>query len=144
MGYAIKRGTHRIPLAEFDGSDNWVEIHAGRSYGQRVALSAQALSLRIEGEETKTDFDLAENRLGLLESSIVSWSLRAEDEDPEPMPICRQTFQNELDGPVGDFIAEQITSYYEGTKLDPKAASSSNANSTEPSPPKQPSRPRSR
>lgn len=115
MGYRAGLGTHRIYLKDFDGSENWVDIRASRTYGQRLRTASAAVRVQMPtqpGEQSRAEVDLYGLRIGLLEQSIVAWSLKADDADPEPMPLTRESFAS-LDEALGEWLAEQIESYYD-------------------------------
>ena len=127
-GYGSHPGAapHRIDLAPFDGSDNWVDIRPSRTSG--AATRVQSALLEIGGvaadgtAQLTTRANLTEARLVLFEGSILAWSLKADDADAEPMPLTRTVFADVLDGDVGNFLDGEITRYYARRRLSPEAA----------------------
>lgn len=141
MGYGVRQGTHRIELSEFDGSGNWVDIKAGRSYGDSLRQTKAGLQVRFgkRDQEGAVDFDMMASRLALFEQSIVAWSLRADEGDAEPMPLTRETYTERLSEDVGEWLAEQIQGYYDARLLADDDRKNSNGPSTGPSPSTAPS-----
>jgi len=134
-GYGVGSATHRILLADYDGSDNWVDIRAGRSSG--AASRVQFAGMRITGvTATGTPIlDVREDPLVLMRrqlfvESIVGWSLRADEADEAPMPLTPDVFVEVLDGDVGEWLDGQITSYYARRRLGDDAQGESTGSSS--------------
>lgn len=131
-------GRHRLTLREFDGTDDWVEIRAGRS--SRAAARINSAGVEIGGLTAdgrpllSAKFDLNEMRSVLFEESIVAWSFRGDDGASGPLPVERYTFEA-LDGPLGAWLDAEITRYYSQRRLPDDAAKNSNGNSLAPSEP---------
>ncbi len=120
--YGVKKARHRIEFKEFDGSDNWCDILAGRSSG--AATRVQFAGVKIVGlsPSGEPQFAVRENplmdmRAALFEESILEWTLKADEADSAPMSLTRDTFLEVLDGAVGDWLDAQITTYYQNRKL---------------------------
>lgn len=142
MGYGVRQGTHRIELSEFDGSGNWVDIKAGRSYGDRLRQTKAGLQFKLatkRGSETAVDFDMMASRIALFEQSIVAWSLRADEGDAEPMALTRETYTERLSEEVGEWLANEIQGYYDARLLADDDRKNSSGPSTGPSPSTAPS-----
>lgn len=136
MGYGVRQGTHRIDLTGYDGSANWVDIKAGRSYGDRLTQTNAGLQVQLgdrrRGTPSAASFDMAASRLVLFEQSIVAWSLRADEGDAEPMPLTRTTFADRLGEEIGEWLANEIQAYYDARLLTEDAAKNSNGPLTGP------------
>lgn len=130
MGYrARKDATHRISLGPFDGSDNWVDIKAVRSYGDRLKASgAAAMAAASSGGGALA---VMEQRMVLFETCLVAWSLRAEDGDPQVMALTREAF-TDLPEHVGDYIATEMLAHYNRRELAEDDLKNSNGPSTGP------------
>lgn len=122
MGYGASRARHRISLKEFDGSDNWVDIYAQRTSGAAARLASVSFVITgVNGDGTPViraaeDF-LAQMRSQLFRDSIVEWSLKADDDDPSPMPLTVATFELLLGEQVGNWLDQTITAYYRDQAL---------------------------
>ncbi len=115
MGYRAATAAHRILLKELDGSDNWVDIREGRSYGMMMDGLARAglvTGISAYGTPQYASIDLKSAALALLEQSVLAWSLRAEDSDAEPMPLERESYEN-LPEQVAVFLNQRIQAHYQ-------------------------------
>lgn len=138
MGYGSKAEvTHRIRLADYDGSDEWVDIKARRSIADKeaesfagVKLSGGKVSLTGDMTADVSDFDFAAVRVVRFQRSIVAWSLKADDADPAPMPLTEDTFRNVLDAELTEWLSDAILRYYEARTLGKASASRLNGSST--------------
>lgn len=120
MGYGINRGVHRISLEPFDGSGNWVDIRATRSYGAMRRLQGSGLRYKVgAGNTQEIDYDFEGAAIALMATSIVAWSLKADEGDAEPMPVNEETFRERLDASVGEWLAGEIDAYYKPKDVSP-------------------------
>lgn len=133
MGYVANKGVHRIELSDFDGSANWVEIHAARSYGAALRQKTAGLKANFseKAADSTVDFDFAASRLALFKESIVGWSLKGEETDAEALPLTDETFLA-LDEGVGDWLAEQIQGWYKARTVSEPDRKNSNGRLTAP------------
>ena len=78
-GYGASSRPHRISLAGYDGSDNWVDIREGRSSAAAARVNAAAVRMTgVSADGTPSigaELNLAAMRLQLFRESILAWSL---------------------------------------------------------------------
>lgn len=137
-GYAASRETHRIYLRELNGSEDYVDIKAGLSAGARTRTQFAAFRIvGLKADNTPmvdlTAQPFVDMRRALFVEAIVSWSLKANEGDAEPMELSPETYIEVLDGAVGDWLDTQITAYYNQRQITPDTAKNSNGNSSAPS-----------
>lgn len=134
MGYGVQTGTHRIELVDFDGSDNWVDIRAARSYGAAQRQKAAGLRMKIgdKGKNSEVDFDFAASNLVMFKESIVAWSLKRSETDADPMPLTEETFREGLGETIGEWLAEEMQAYYSARTLSEEDRKNSNGRLTAP------------
>lgn len=134
-GYAATRGTHRISLEPFNGSDDWVDIVAGRSSAAAARVQSAGMALTgVAADGTprvSATLDIGAMRLASFREFILAWSLRASPEDEEPMPLSDAAFQ-QLDAEFGAWLDTQITVYYAQRKLSEERLKNSGRPSTGP------------
>lgn len=130
MGYrATKTELYRIPLAPLDGTDNWVDVKARRSYGDRLKANQAVIGSVNNGEATS--LNVVEGRMVMFETCIVAWSLKAEDSDTSPMPLTRDVFMD-LPEAVGVYLAERMSEHYSRTEMSDDDLKNSSGPSTGP------------
>jgi hypothetical protein len=129
MGYGSSRDNkYRIYLRDFDGSDNWVDIKERRSENDKNAVQMAGVKIG-QGNAMFTmpgtgvtlpadlsGFDFLAARIVRFERMIIAWSLKANDDDAEPMPLTEDTFRNRLDADVAEWLTDQIETYYQNRR----------------------------
>lgn len=109
--FSSGRGTHRILLAEYDGSDDWVDIRESLPWRDALALRSMGVTgMRQTGPgQVEYVLDAPRVRLELMARAIIAWSFT---DGQNPVPVNRQTIEM-LDSRLGDWLAEKIDAYYE-------------------------------
>lgn len=138
MGYRASKAAHRIYLAEFDGSDNWVDVREGRS--SAAAERYRTAGMHVTGIDINSGtvyigqggLDLAARRNILFQQAILAWSLKAEDGDDEVMPLRAETY-DQLPDQFAEWLEQRILAYYAARRLTEEQVGNSNGSSTEPS-----------
>ncbi len=134
-GYGASKAVHRIPLAEYNASDDWVDIKQART--SAATLRYRSAGMNIQGADVdgrpivSAELNQAAMRNVLFQSSIVAWSLREHEADAQAMPLSPTTFDN-LDADVADWLDRQITAYYATRRLTEDALGELSAPSTAP------------
>ncbi len=122
-GYGASSRPHRISLAGYDGSDNWVDIREGRSSAAAARVNAAAVRMTgVSADGTPSigaELNLAAMRLQLFRESILAWSLTRDEADTEPMPLNDTSFE-QLDGDVATWLDGEITAYYARRRRTPE------------------------
>lgn len=130
MGYrATTTELYRIPLAPLDGTDNWVDVKARRSYGDRLKANQAVIGSVSNG--VMTGINMIEMRMVMFETCIVAWSLKAEDSDTAPMPLTRDVFMD-LPDDVGEYLADRMSEHYSRTEMSDDDLKNSSGPSTGP------------
>jgi hypothetical protein len=109
--------TVRISLAEFDGSEDWVDVRGALSWRDMLELRALAIGGATQGGDGGVELrvDPWRAQLELLARAIVGWSFRAADGDPAPIPVSRSAIE-QLDPALGDWLAQRIDALYQGSQ----------------------------
>lgn len=106
---------HRIEIPDTLGG-GWVEIREKRSWADVKRIDQQAI--RLEGGDGGGSgfigkMDLLEQGIAKLEAAVVRWSLT--DENGSAIPPDRGGFVHADFAPeLGDWLIEQIDTYYAG------------------------------
>ncbi len=134
-GYGASKATHRLFVTDYNGSDDWVDIKEART--SAATLRYRSAGMNIQGADVdgrpivSAELNQAAMRNVLFQSSIVTWTLKADDADSAPMPLSPTTFDN-LDADFADWLDRRITAYYATRRLTEDALGELNAPSTAP------------
>jgi hypothetical protein len=112
MGAFVSSKPVRISLP--DAPDEWIEIKAKLSLGDREALEAGMFDIRMNGNTAQFDIrgdKLLSSYAGqiLLKAVIVAWNLADPDDETKIMPLADESFARiDLDSPIITEVLQEV------------------------------------